>query len=119
VRRTKDAAVRGVAQNPRLSFVKRHECPKFCILQGGKRRQHRDLRQMTQSHKGVTNFARTAFLVFHPVHIDDLGAEFLRELEEFFVNYHRLSGKEYKILGARGPNKARKSLQQGMKKKAA
>jgi inorganic pyrophosphatase len=33
--------------------------------------------------------------------IDDLGTEFLKELEEFFVNYNRLSGKEYKILGAR------------------
>src|SRR6267154_2266965 len=28
--------------------------------------------------------------------IDDLGKEFCRELEEFFVNYHRLSGKEYR-----------------------
>jgi inorganic pyrophosphatase len=27
--------------------------------------------------------------------IDDLGKEFCRELEEFFVNYHSLSGEQY------------------------
>lgn len=36
-------------------------------------------------------------------HIDDLGKEFERELEEFFVNYHRLSGMSYKILALKGP----------------
>lgn len=43
-------------------------------------------------------------------HIDDLGKEFLKELEEFFVHYHELTGKEYKILGAKGPGHARKLL---------
>ena len=36
-------------------------------------------------------------------HIDDLGKTFEKELEEFFVNYHRLSGKSYRILGVKGP----------------
>jgi len=36
-------------------------------------------------------------------HIDDLGKQFERELEEFFVNYHRLSGMSYKILALKGP----------------
>jgi inorganic pyrophosphatase len=31
----------------------------------------------------------------HVKRIDDLGRRFERELEEFFVNYHRLSGKSY------------------------
>jgi inorganic pyrophosphatase len=26
----------------------------------------------------------------------------MKELEEFFVNYHRLEGKEYKLLGCKG-----------------
>src|SRR6266850_872653 len=34
--------------------------------------------------------------------IDDLGKQFCRELEEFFVNYHKLSGQEYRILGLKG-----------------
>jgi len=33
--------------------------------------------------------------------LDDLPKKFLRELEEFFVNYHRLEGKEYKLLGCK------------------
>src|ERR1700680_2368107 len=33
----------------------------------------------------------------HVKHIDDLGKKFVKELEEFFVNYHQLSGKEYRI----------------------
>jgi inorganic pyrophosphatase len=35
--------------------------------------------------------------------IDDLGKQFAREREEFFVNYHRPSGKEYRVLGLIGP----------------
>ncbi len=37
--------------------------------------------------------------------VDDLGKQFLRELEEFFVNYHKLSGKHFRVLGIRGPRK--------------
>jgi inorganic pyrophosphatase len=31
----------------------------------------------------------------------DLPKHFLKELEEFFVNYHRLEGKQYKLLGCK------------------
>ena len=48
-------------------------------------------------------------------HVDDLGKEFMKELEEFFVNYHALSGKEYRIVGLKGPGAARKCVAQGMK----
>ncbi|HKF46472.1 MAG TPA: inorganic diphosphatase [Terracidiphilus sp.] len=33
---------------------------------------------------------------------EDLPRHFLNELEEFFVNYHRLEGKEFKLLGCKG-----------------
>jgi inorganic pyrophosphatase len=46
-------------------------------------------------------------------HIDDLGKQFREELEEFFVNYHRLSGKKYRILGVKGPLAARKAIEKG------
>jgi inorganic pyrophosphatase len=39
--------------------------------------------------------------------VDDLGKQFLRELEEFFVNYHKLSGEHFRVLGVRGPARAR------------
>src|SRR5579872_5056285 len=40
--------------------------------------------------------------------IADLGKPFIRELEEFFVNYHKLSGKRYRVLGLAGPQQARR-----------
>lgn len=40
--------------------------------------------------------------------IDDLGKQFCQELEEFFVNYHRTSGKNYRVLGITGPDQARR-----------
>jgi inorganic pyrophosphatase len=51
----------------------------------------------------------------HIKHFDDLGKKFLEELEEFFVDYHRLSGKDYRILGVHGPNRALKCVQAGIK----
>ena len=45
----------------------------------------------------------------------DLGKKFTKELEEFFVNYHKLSGKSYKIIGLKGPDVARKLVKAGMK----
>jgi inorganic pyrophosphatase len=45
--------------------------------------------------------------------IDDLGEHFCRELEEFFVNYHRLDGNKYRVLGLKGPNRARKLVKSG------
>lgn len=48
-------------------------------------------------------------------HIDELGKAFVKELEAFFVNYHSLSSKRYKILGARGPREAYRRLDEGRK----
>jgi inorganic pyrophosphatase len=42
--------------------------------------------------------------------IKDLGGPFVRELEDFFVNFHRLSGKEYRILGCKGPAAASRAI---------
>jgi inorganic pyrophosphatase len=46
-------------------------------------------------------------------HIDDLGKTFLRELEDFFVNYHELSGEQYRVIDAKGPKQARKRIEEG------
>jgi inorganic pyrophosphatase len=48
-------------------------------------------------------------------HVDDMGKEFRRELEDFFVNYHKLVGKTYKILGLKGPRAALRCIREGMK----
>jgi inorganic pyrophosphatase len=47
--------------------------------------------------------------------IDDLGKEFCRELEEFFVNYHSLLGEQYKVLGIKGAGQALKLVKSGMR----
>jgi inorganic pyrophosphatase len=47
--------------------------------------------------------------------MDDLGKRFCRELEEFFVNYHKLSGEQYRILGIKGPRQARRLVEIGMR----
>lgn len=47
--------------------------------------------------------------------IDDLGRIFIQELEEFFVNYHRLSDKQYRILDVRGPGEARRRIKNGLR----
>jgi inorganic pyrophosphatase len=51
----------------------------------------------------------------HVKHIDDLGKKFVKELEEFFVNYHQLSGKEYRILDVKGPGEAVRRIKDGLK----
>lgn len=38
----------------------------------------------------------------HLKKLSDLPQQLLKELEEFFVNYHRLEGKKYRLLGCKG-----------------
>jgi len=47
--------------------------------------------------------------------IGDLGRQFVRELEEFFVNYHKLSGEQYRVLGLKGRQQARKLVKSRMR----
>ena len=53
----------------------------------------------------------------HIEHIDDLGKKFVKELEQFFVNYHELTGKEYRIIDVRGPGEARRRIEEAIKVK--
>jgi inorganic pyrophosphatase len=51
---------------------------------------------------------------FADIHqIGDLGKQFLRELEDFFVNYHELSGEQYSVLGVKGPRRAKRRIADG------
>jgi inorganic pyrophosphatase len=51
-------------------------------------------------------------------HVDDLGKEFVRELEEFFVNYHKMLGKTYSIVAVKGPREARRRIKAGIRANA-
>ena len=48
-------------------------------------------------------------------HVKDLGKEFVRELEDFFVNYHQLTGEKYRILDVKGPGEAAQGIQDGIR----
>jgi inorganic pyrophosphatase len=52
----------------------------------------------------------------HIRQVKELGKKFLKELEEFFVNYHDLEGKKYRILDVKGPAEARRRIADGMKR---
>jgi inorganic pyrophosphatase len=47
--------------------------------------------------------------------IGDLSKQFLQELEEFFVDYHKLSGEHYLVLGVKGRAQARKLVTSSMR----
>src|SRR5579872_1653574 len=46
----------------------------------------------------------------HVRHVDELGKKFVRELEEFFVNYHDMQGQKYHVLDVKGPSEARRRI---------
>lgn len=43
----------------------------------------------------------------------------LKDLEEFFVNYHRVRGSKFKVLGTRGPKQAYGLLDKAAKRSKA
>ncbi len=47
--------------------------------------------------------------------LKDLPKQSLKEIEEFFVNYHKLQGKKYKLLGRKGEKTALQLIQQAQK----
>lgn len=51
----------------------------------------------------------------HVRRVDDLGSEFAEELEQFFVNYHELSGSKFRVLGLKGPAQARRCIKKAVK----
>jgi inorganic pyrophosphatase len=47
--------------------------------------------------------------------LDDLPRKWTKELEEFFVHYHSLEGKQYRLLGCRGAGTAMKLIHDAQK----
>lgn len=47
--------------------------------------------------------------------LEDLPRHFVKELEDFFVNYHQLEGKRYKLLGCKGQQAALTLIKQARK----
>ena len=51
----------------------------------------------------------------HIRHVRDLGKKFVKELEEFFVNYHDLDDEKYRVLDVKGPTEAIRRIKDGIK----
>jgi inorganic pyrophosphatase len=49
--------------------------------------------------------------------LSDLPSKWLKELQVFFVNYHNLEGKQYKLLGCRGTKQGMRLVKQAKKAK--
>jgi inorganic pyrophosphatase len=46
--------------------------------------------------------------------LNDINPDTLAEIEQFFVNYNRVHGKEFKVLGRKGPREAWEHLRQAL-----
>ena len=51
--------------------------------------------------------------------ISEMNETLVNEIGQFFVNYHKLSGKKFKVVGTGGPKKAKKLLEKALKQKKA
>lgn len=49
--------------------------------------------------------------------IRDINANLLKELEHFFVSYNEMRGKQFKLIGTRGPKHAMKLIKRAIKAK--
>jgi inorganic pyrophosphatase len=47
--------------------------------------------------------------------LQDLPAKWLKELQDFFVNYHNLEGKKYRLLGCKGADAASRLIKEARK----
>jgi inorganic pyrophosphatase len=47
--------------------------------------------------------------------LKDLPGKWMKELQQFFVNYHSLEGKEYRLLGCKGVNAALRLIKKAQK----
>ncbi len=59
--------------------------------------------------------AETAHIYSPFQDVDDLPKQARTEISDFFSNYHKLQGKESRTVAWKGPNKARKLIEAGMR----
>ncbi|WP_348267983.1 inorganic diphosphatase [Edaphobacter paludis] len=74
-------------------------------LDGKKRIRNDRLVAIAEANHSYTNVKR----------LKDLPLQFVKELEIFFVNYHQLEGKQYKLLGCKGSAAAQTLIKQAQK----
>ena len=76
--------------------------------------------EQTEDRKTIRN--DRILVVAHKCHshpnvlsIHEMDKYFLKEIEEFFISYHKVHGQEFRPLGYRGPRRADKLVRKGHK----
>jgi inorganic pyrophosphatase len=87
------------------------KCRPVGIIEGEQGKNKKD----TERNDRVVAIELMNHTYAHVKHVDDLGKTFVEELEDFFVNYHELSDKQYRVLEVRGPGEARRRIKDGMR----
>jgi inorganic pyrophosphatase len=70
----------------------------------------------TARNDRIVAVAETAQVYGHLKSLKDLPRRAFHEIEDFFVNYHRMQGKKYKLLRCRGKRTAEKLIEAARKK---
>ena len=73
-------------------------------------------KQQTVRNDRLVAVADTAHMWANTKSIKDLPKKALKEVEEFFVNYHELQGKKYKLLAVKGKKAALTLIEKARKK---
>ena len=74
-------------------------------LDGKKKIRNDRLLAVAEANHQYANIRRT----------HDLPAQFLHEIQEFFVNYHNLEGKQYKLLGCKDSGVAQRLIKKAQR----
>jgi inorganic pyrophosphatase len=51
--------------------------------------------------------------------LNDVSKPLIKDIEEFFVNYHRVRGSQFKVVGTRGPKQAHRLLDKAIRRASA
>jgi inorganic pyrophosphatase len=86
-------------------------CLLACRLVGIIRGEQRNGKQREENNRLIAVEIK-AHDMAHVTHLDDLGKGFVKELEDFFINYHELDDRKFEVLGTGGPTAARKCVKQ-------
>ncbi|WP_263357270.1 inorganic diphosphatase [Acidicapsa ligni] len=65
----------------------------------------------------IVAVAETTHMYTNIRKLKDLPSQFLKELQDFFVNYHGLEGKKYSLLGCKGQTVASELIKKAQKAK--
>ena len=89
-------------------------CLMTCRLIGVIRGEQREGKRREENNR-LVGIDLSAHDMAAVTRLDDLGRRFLKELEEFFVNYHALDDQKYEVVGTGGPAAARKCVKQAVR----